>query len=246
MVRYLCRALYSHCSGHQNQSWKLHSSDYKRQWSFKGWCAKTQLMKRALRTRQPPFSIVMTVASQHMPDMWQWQRKKREKKKEVPYFCIMPDSSIVRAFSWGAESVSVCSSAGVGFGFIIFWISVITLISDLQTKAPRHYSTWAITKHRGSAEWRVRHGKYVNIFCMLKKMWKCQDSSCLLCFQGCSSEMCMQIKYPCLLLDNLRKEVTGKMPEQYSKGRDFDSITSLTSSVCLKVILYLLQHFSQS
>ena len=62
----------------------------------------------------------------------------REKKKtwKMPYFCITADSSIVWAFSWGAETVSEISSEfalhmGEGGGWvcsIISWNSVITLI----------------------------------------------------------------------------------------------------------------------
>lgn len=51
----------------------------------------------------------------------------------MPYFCIMADSSIVWAFSWGAKTVSENSNEfvlhkGAGFCSIISWNSVITLI----------------------------------------------------------------------------------------------------------------------
>lgn len=59
------------------------------------------------------------------------QRAKR-KMWNIPYFCIMADSSIVWAFSWGAKTLSelssCCSTRRTGFCSIISWKSVITLI----------------------------------------------------------------------------------------------------------------------
>ena len=51
----------------------------------------------------------------------------------MPYFCIMADSSIVWAFSWGAKPVSEISSefvlhkggGGVGLGFVLLFLETV-------------------------------------------------------------------------------------------------------------------------
>lgn len=79
-------------------------------------------------------------------------RRVTQRGRKTPYFCIMADSSTVRAFNWGARTVS--ETSGEFLGFVLLFLETVWshLLSDLHTHANAS-KQW----HTTAGDGRIKH-----------------------------------------------------------------------------------------
>lgn len=171
----------------------------------------TSTQKMCIRSNKTsPFSVTTMAqfvsclqCAQHIQDVWHQERQRKKKKNmwKMPYFCILADSSLVWAFSWGAKTVSDISS-----GFVLHYKGWVCSITSWKCDhahflicKPDCVSLFSLSHnntHRQYGDGRIKHGcmqmRHVceNKCVCAEKIWRCQKFKVICYFFVCMYFMC--------------------------------------------------------